>query len=267
IIEIDGEAGPETGFFRWVQFAFANQVRDLPAGDYCAVFEEDTGYTYNSGVLEVNLGVDQSSVTNTVGTYDASGGTWAAYGTASAGVIEVITSIPRWVRGLGRITDVEYPAAVIASDEHPLYLEDSEFMIYTSGAGDYLFLPNHSPASTETIRLRFIRPYTWLEDASDPTIDTPEQHFEALCSLAASIGCIWLATRYGQNTDASIGADIVDHQKAIDEYRRMAKEYRSHYRILTGLEAKENMPGAELLDMDLEFPLPAQMIFHHKRGR
>ena len=47
----------------------------------------------------------------------------------------------------------------------------------------------------------------------------------------------------------------------------MAKEYRSHYRILTGLEAKENMPGAELLDMDLEFPLPAQMIFHHKRGR
>jgi hypothetical protein len=265
-VEIDEEEGAPPGYYRWVEFPFADPVRKLPAGDYCVVLEEGTGYTYASGTNEVNLGVDQSSVINTVGTYN--GTVWAAYGTDSAGMLEVLVSIPDWQRGLARITDIEYPAAAIASNERPVLLEDDEFDIYTAQGGDYLHFPNLAPAAADNIRLRFTRPYMWVESSTDPDIDTPVIHFEAICNLAASVACLWLAVRYGQNTDSSIGADVVQHQQQHTNYATLAKKFQGTYMQLTGLRAKEGQPAAVMVDLDITPAHTAgDFMFHGKRTR
>ena len=67
-----------------------------------------------------------------------------------------------WVEGFSRVMEIEYPAVPIASDGTPVYLQPEDFRDdYWQGGDRYLFLPNHSPAATETMRIKFGVPYDW----------------------------------------------------------------------------------------------------------
>lgn len=263
-VDIDGIEGAPRGIFNRVKFPFAaDQVIELPAGTYAAVLES-SGYTYASGTNEVNLGVDQSSVTNSVTTYD--GATWTAYGTDSAGILEVVAGVPGWRQGTGSLVSVEYPAAAIASDETPGMLEAEEFHLFEAADGTWLYLSSAAPSATETVRLTYARPYTWLE-ASDALIDTPEMHFDAISFLAASYACSMLAVRYGQKRESTISADSVERRTQADVYRSLATDFRKRYQALAGIGQEDGRPGAVLMDIDYAYEVGSDFLFHGKSKR
>jgi len=74
--------------------------------------------------------------------------------------------LANWIEGFSRVMEIEYPAVTIASDGTPVYLQPEDFRDdYWQGGDRYLFLPNHSPAATETMRIRFGVPYDWTASA------------------------------------------------------------------------------------------------------
>ena len=81
-------------------------------------------------------------------------------------------SLTYWTEGFSRVTAIEYPAAAIASDETPTYLEpenwDDEY--WASGTR-YLYLPNHSPAATEAMRITYTMPYLWATSSTTTAVN------------------------------------------------------------------------------------------------
>ena len=264
-VEIDeAQGGAPIGRDAKVRFTLANPVT-LPAGDYHAVLGS-SGYTYASGTNEVNLGVKQGgSPTNDLSTFD--GTTWTAFGTASAGILEVVASTPGWEEELGSPLSVEYPAADPLANETPQLLEQDDWEMFLAAEGVYLRFPAHRPATTENVRMIVDRPYVWVE-AADPFIDTPAEHFEAVCYLGASVSCLRLATKYGQKRDSTITADVADRRSQADIYRSLAKDFRTEYERLLGTSKDKALgPSAFGLDLDLEPPHGDGFLFHGSRTR
>jgi hypothetical protein len=262
----DDDKGPPVGYYRWVEIPFDKPIERLPAGSYAFVIEGDVNYEYSAGVRELLIGVDQANATASNRTFltntDAG---WIEYGTDSIGMIELVVAIPNWEPAASRLIEVECPAADPTADETPQPLEAEDFDTYESQNGHWLRLPNMSPTTGQDIRIKFARPYMW-SGASDPIIDTPEAHFEAICNLAASYSCEWLATRYEQNIDATIVADVADHQDAGRNYRAQAKVFNKRYLELAGLDAKSRKPGIVGRDMDLRRAVGASEFLFHKRS-
>ncbi len=82
------------------------------------------------------------------------------------------TNLTAWVEGLSRIQQIEYPMAVIASDEWPIYLLDEDWQddfwaLLATVQTRYLFLPNHAPGATETMRITYTAPYAWIASGTD----------------------------------------------------------------------------------------------------
>lgn len=78
----------------------------------------------------------------------------------------IATNLTAWVEGQSQITQIEYPAAAIASDETPAYLDpedwqDDFWALLSTVQTRYLWLPNHAPAATETMRITYTAPYAW----------------------------------------------------------------------------------------------------------
>jgi hypothetical protein len=263
-VDIDDVGGAPAHTDGKVRFALANPL-SLPAGDYHAVLGS-SGYTYASGTGEVNLGVKQSgSPTNDVSTFD--GSTWTAFGTASQGILEVTATTPGWEEELGSPLSVEYPAADPLSDETPQVLEQDDWEIFLSVDGTWLRFPAHRPATTESVRMTVDRPYVWSE-AADPFIDTPQEHFEAICYQAASESCLRLATAYGQKRASTMTADVADRRSQADIYRSLAKDFRAEYERLLGIGKDQPVPPSAFgLDLDLEPPHGEGFLFHTRRTR
>lgn len=77
------------------------------------------------------------------------------------------TLFAQWVEGFSRVLSIEYPAATIASDEQPVYLEPEDWDDdYWYNGGRYLWLPNHAPAATEKMRVTYSVPYAWAASST-----------------------------------------------------------------------------------------------------
>jgi len=78
----------------------------------------------------------------------------------------IASNLSGWVEGQSDIISVEYPAATIASDEAPTYLDDDDyqddFWALASGTQTrYLYLPTVAPPATDTMRIAYTAPYGW----------------------------------------------------------------------------------------------------------
>ncbi|HEY4722439.1 MAG TPA: hypothetical protein VII92_11360 [Anaerolineae bacterium] len=245
-----------------VEFQFADP-RPLAAGTYYVVLVPSS-YSYTNGATEIVLGVDQSSVANTLFTYN--GTVWTAYGTASAGVIEVIASLPDWSYRDSNIKDADIPAPTISADEVPQLLEDEDFEIILVDDTEYLYLPNHRPASTDTIRLYY--PGRYVFNGSPAAVDIPLGHFEAACSLGAHYVCVWLAAKYAQNIDSGLSADIADRRNQSDVYASRAANFLREYEALLGIGEEATVTAAmKFGDLDRGTYSPRDFIYHEKRRR
>jgi hypothetical protein len=88
--------------------------------------------------------------------------------TGDAGKYYVLSSsLDSWSEGFSRILSIEYPAATVASDEAPVMLGPEDWdAAYWAGDVRYLYLPNHAPAATEAMRIKYTKPYGWVSGGS-----------------------------------------------------------------------------------------------------
>jgi len=99
--------------------------------------------------------------------------------------------LANWIEGFSRVMEIEYPAVTIASDQTPVYLQPEDYRDdYWQGGDRYLFLPNHSPAATETMRIRFGVPYDWTASAVSTAV-TQTAHGFALNDYIYLDGSTW----------------------------------------------------------------------------
>lgn len=173
-------------------------------------------------------------------------------------------SLSGWVEGFSRIDEIEYPAATVASDETPVYLEPEDWRddYWADASGTqtrYLYLPSHAPAATEAMRITYTIPFTYST--------MPAQDFFAVCYLAAGIICQALAAKFARSSDSTIAADSVRHMTRSSEHARRAKEFIALYEEHLGLgEEADTKAAGEFVDWDTAPGWPAGREFmHHGR--
>lgn len=141
-----------------------------------------------------------------------------------------------FVDGFSSVIRVEYPAQAVSADEPPQYLDNEDFDDdYWAGGIRYLFFPNHAPASTETVRVRFTAPYTF----TNGSVSTPAQDFYAISCLASAMACQTVSIRYSRSTDSTLTADSVDHLSKADQFSRRADELMRKYNEQMGFITRQ----------------------------
>jgi len=83
--------------------------------------------------------------------------------------------LSQWVDGFSRVLSIEYPAATVASDETPQYIEqgdyDDDYWVDVSSTQTrYLYFRNHTPAATDTWRIAYTIPYKWTASSSTTAV-------------------------------------------------------------------------------------------------
>jgi hypothetical protein len=244
----------------------------------------------------------------------------------------IATALPSWVEGFSRVESIEYPAHALADNARPQYLQPLDFIDdYLIADVRYLYLPNHAPAATETLRVTYSVPWTWAasttltnvtqaahgfavndyvyynsagdtdylwKKASHPSLGTHrvtavtaatppavsgafvcaelqvgvrEEHFNAVCYLAAAGCCRALATKYALGSDSTIGADSVQRTNNAGEFARRADEFVALYEqgIGSGKTVAPSRAYGQFVEMFPEAGWPGNrdFMFHGRRTR
>ncbi len=182
-----------------------------------------------------------------------------------SGKYYAITNLTNWSDGFSRIKAVEYPAATVASDEQPQMLESKDYTIFEDATAEYLYFPNHSPASTESVRAWYSVPYAF--SGSPEAVDVPAEDFYAICLLAASYCCDVLATYFATHVDVADGRMNVKRGKVSDDYEKRAKKYEREYlkHMNLPLDGKPKAAGV-IAEWDVR-PHGREYVFHGSSTR
>lgn len=183
---------------------------------------------------------------------------------------DINTELASWVEGFSHIVEIEYPAEDIADDTVPQYLDDEDWHDdYFSGGTRFLFLPNHSPDGTETLRIKYTAPYTF--SGSPEEVDTPTQDFYAICNLAACLACQAISAKYSRTSDSTIAADSASHTSRASEFARRSKEYCAFYEEHLGLGEDPDFQQAagDFVDLDTapSWPTGRRFLYHGPETR
>lgn len=96
----------------------------------------------------------------------------------------VVSSLSEWIENFSYIMQIEYPAQAISADAVPTYLTQEDwnenYWIEESGSQvRYLFLPNHAPAATETMRISYAVPWNWTASSTTTAVNQSAHGFTA----------------------------------------------------------------------------------------
>lgn len=235
---------------------FLTQVDFLIRANDDELPEEARRRSIKSGIERYSRDMPETIVTDVTG----DGGRY--YG--------LTASLSSWVDGFSRVLSIEYPAATIANDEVPQYLEPEDWRDdYEASGTKYLFLPNHAPASTEDMRIKYTIPYAWSSDS----VTTPDDDFYAICHLIAGLCCQTIATKFARTSDSTITGDAVDHSGRFERFRSMATDFFKRYYEHIGV--KQDAGGAQPMEKPAgtwvdwntspDWPANRQYLFRNQR--
>jgi hypothetical protein len=139
-----------------------------------------------------------------------------------------------WAEGTSTVVSVEYPVGRIPES----LIDARDYRLYRAPAGLKLRLLTVAPAAPETVRLLYTTQHT---EASIPVGDE-----EAVANLAAAVCLRQLAARYGQTSDPTIGADVVNYRSKADEFRRLAQAYDEAANAHLGIGTKTDTAAASV---------------------
>lgn len=137
-----------------------------------------------------------------------------------------------WVAEFSRILAVEYPVG----ENPPHLLAADEWSLYRSPQGYQLRLRLDKPAAGESVRLTYTAPRTETE--------LPAADLDAVACLAASICLRTLAALYGQTSDPTIQADVVNYRSKTDEFRRLADALEERFHVHLGIDPRGGVVAA-----------------------
>jgi len=182
----------------------------------------------------------------------------------------IASELSGWVEGFSRITKIEYPAATIADDETPIYLDPEDWQDdYWASDTRYLWLPSHAPVASEAMRITYTLSYKWSGDPEVTT--TPTGDFYAICHWAAGLCCLEIATKFAQSKDSTIAADSAAQSSKSTDFAARAQEFFALYNQYMGIveEGGAIEPAGEFVDLDTEavWPSGRQFLFRGKYAR
>lgn len=145
-------------------------------------------------------------------------------------------SLPEgWLPDFSRILAIEYPIG----DEPETLLASDAWKFYRAPAGLKLRLLEDTPAVGEFVRVTF----TVIRAEAD----VPVSDEDAVACLAASICLRTLAALYGQTSDPTIQADVVNYRSKTDEFRRLADSLEERFNAHLGIDPKGSAPAASAI--------------------
>ena len=137
-----------------------------------------------------------------------------------------------WTADFSTIVTLEYPIGSIPAT----ILTGDAWQFYRTPSGTKIRLIYDKPAVSSAVRCE----YTLLHDETT----LPVSDLEAVAALAASFCLRRLAAIYGQTSDSSIQADVVNYRSKSDEYRRLADSYEEVYNKALGLRKDDGVAPA-----------------------
>jgi len=144
------------------------------------------------------------------------------------------SGLASWVEDFSRVIQIEYPAPDVSSNETPIYLSEDDYDAdYWDGVTRYIYFKNVSPSTGESFRVRYTAPYTFSGDPE--TVAIPQEHFEAVCNLAACKCCRAISAKYSRIGDGFTNADSAAHSTKAQEFANRATDYCATYRDLVNL--------------------------------
>jgi hypothetical protein len=131
----------------------------------------------------------------------------------------IASSLSAWSEGYSQIIGIEYPAPTVANDEAPVYLDPEDWSDDywdASGASPvrYFYLPNHAPAATETIRVRYTSNYQWAASTVTEAV-AEDSHGLSVDDYLYKEDLNWLET-----TNERLATHIVTAVADTDNYTR-----------------------------------------------
>jgi hypothetical protein len=184
-------------------------------------------------------------------------------GTAYYTLVGASPVLPSWTDGFSRVATVDYPAGTVDADYHPSWLDpDTDWRYYRDETKAYLYLPNHAPAVSETLRIT----YTARHTHTSVTDTVPSGDLDALCDLAAGYACTMLATKAAGTQDSVIAADSTNYRDAQLRYSQQAKAWFDAYSRQLGL-TMGTAPASALTDWTRPGSTGYPMLTHSRRWR
>jgi hypothetical protein len=103
------------------------------------------------------------------------------------------------------------------------------------------------------------------------TATVPVADEDAVVNKAASIGCTWIAAHYAQQGQASLAADVTNHESKSRQYRELAKAFQTAYNGHMGIDTKDGSApvaaASAVLDWDSGYPWGEDRLTHPRRWR
>lgn len=113
-------------------------------------------------------------------------------------------NFPGYSDKFSRIRSIEYPAQAVSADSAPSYLEakDWDEDYYNTVAGTqtrYLFLPNHAPAASETMRIVYRGLYVWTTGSGTTSVTQSSHGFSVNDYVYKNASNSWVSAGSNQN--------------------------------------------------------------------
>lgn len=161
-----------------------------------------------------------------------------------------------WTARFSELVMLEHPV-----DEDPPNmkdLQDNVFILQKANVEQIIF-EDLVLASAEKARIFYTTVHTL--DGSSSTIRPSDE--EALADLASAMIAEDLAGFYAEQTDSTIGADVIDAQGRYNSFIDLARQLRNRYNEhMSTSEAKQ--PVLQLHDQDLQFIFKRDFLWKPK---
>ena len=163
-----------------------------------------------------------------------------------------------WSDGFSALHSLEYPVGKIPET----FLDPRDFKLYRSPAGLKIRLLTVIPTVAQTVRAT----YTALH-ADETTVSAVDM--DAVANLAAAVCLRLLAAKFGQTSDPTLQADVVNYRSKADEFRRLADAFEALYNEQLGIGKESHAPAASAIasapDPSSKENLPFRLT-HGRRG-
>lgn len=190
--------------------------------------------------------------------------------TSAGSAYFALSNLASWSDGFSQVIDIEYPAAVIASNTEPTYLDPGQYEVnYQIGVLKYIRYIGIIPTSGQTVRFHYTAPYTFA--GSPATVDIPAEHYYPLCHLAACYACRSISAKYSRINDSPLGVDSAANTTKAQEFANRAGEYCKLYSSelnqmdIAGDGAAGNLPASAFADWDTQTACGRGSLFHRCR--
>lgn len=152
-----------------------------------------------------------------------------------------------WKDEFSLIKEIEYPSGSVPP---AMLITNKDWMIYDDGTAQdgsnkVLRFLTVSPTATSYFVARFCVEMS-LPQAGTQNFPDTRENFANITTLAASLMCMRLASKYAQSSDATISSDVVNYHDKSSKYLKLAKEFWKIYcvSVFGEAEPKQNTKPA-----------------------